>query len=127
MVLFKKSWKSSKSVRNQRKFRFNAPIHIKRKFLSAHLSTDLKKKYNKRSVVVCKGDKIKVLRGNFKGHENVVKSVNIKEGKILISGIEVIKKDGTKVPQKVNPSNMLITSLNLEDKKRKLSLERKNE
>jgi large subunit ribosomal protein L24 len=78
-------------------------------------------------VVVCKGDKIKVLRGNFKGHENVVKSVNIKEGKILISGIEVIKKDGTKVPQKVNPSNMLITSLNLEDKKRKLSLERKNE
>ena len=40
-------------------------------------------------------------------------------------GIEVAKKDGTKAFYPFEPSNLLITELSLDDKKRVRSLERK--
>jgi len=52
---FSNSWKASKQVRKQRKFRYNAPLHIKHKFLSAHLSKELMKKYGTRNIPVKKG------------------------------------------------------------------------
>jgi large subunit ribosomal protein L24 len=54
-----KTWKSSKQPRKQRKYRHNAPLHIKHKFLSASLSKDLKKKYNIRNISLRKGDRVK--------------------------------------------------------------------
>lgn len=42
------SWKSSKKVRKQRKYRFNSPLHIKHEMLASHLSKELRKKYSKR-------------------------------------------------------------------------------
>jgi len=45
---FSAHWKSSKQTRKQRKYRANAPIHVQRKLLSANLSKELRKKYEKR-------------------------------------------------------------------------------
>ena len=122
---FSTNWIKSKQPRKQRKYRYNAPLHIKSKFTSSHLSKELMKKYNKRSATIRKGDKIKVLRGQFKGKTGKVDKVDLKKTEVYIAGIEAIKKDGTKVPHPINPSNLLITELNLDDKKRNKALERK--
>ena len=125
MKTWSKSWKSSKKVRKQRKYRYTAPLHIKKKFLGSHLSKELRNKYNRRNITVIKGDKVKVLRGQFKGHVGKVEKVNIKESKILVSGIEIQKKDGNKIQPLIHPSNIIIEDLNLDDKKRNMILDRK--
>ncbi len=121
---FSKHWKSSKQPRKQRKYRKNAPLHIKRKFLSTHLSKELRKKYNKRNIPIRKGDKVKILRGQFKKKIGKVDRVLLKRQKVYIENIALTKKDGSKVPYPINPSNLIITELFLEDKKRKKVLER---
>jgi len=122
---FSKTWISSKQPRKQRKYRYNAPLNIKSKFLGSHLSKELKDKYRKRSIQIRKGDSIKVLRGQFKNKTGKIDRVDIKKSKVYITGIEVTKKDGTKALYPIHPSNLIITNLNLDDKKRKKSLERK--
>jgi len=121
---FSSKWKASKQPAKQRKYRFNAPTHTARKFLAAHLSKDLRKKHGRRSIPVRKGDKVKVVRGQFKGRENKVERVSPKYGKVYITGIERAKKDGSKSLIPLDPTNLLITELNLDDKKRKATLTR---
>ena len=122
---FSKPWKSSKQPRKQRKYRYNAPLHIKNTFMAAHLSKELKEKHKKRNVGIRKGDKVKILRGQFKGKEGKVDRIDLKKTKVYITGIEVMKKDGTKALYPIHPSNLLILELNIDDKKRKQALQRK--
>ena len=123
--IFSTSWKSSKQPRKQRKYVYNAPNHIKKKLVSTNLSKELRKKYNKRNIPIRKGDKVKILRGQFKGKVGEITKVDLKNIKVNIDKIELLKKDGNKVPYPINPSNLMITELKLEDKKRKKLLERK--
>ncbi|MBT3691530.1 50S ribosomal protein L24 [Candidatus Woesearchaeota archaeon] len=123
--IFSLNWKRSKQPRKQRKYRYNAPLHIRRKFMSSPLSKELKTKYTKNSVTVIKGDTVKVLRGQFKGKSGKVSKSNYQKIKVYIEGVEIIKKDGNKVQYPIHPSNIIITTLKLEDKKRIAALERK--
>lgn len=122
---FSIKWKSSTQPRKQKKFRFNAPLHIKNKFMSVHLSKELRAKYKRRNTTVRKGDTVKILRGQFKKKSGKVDKVDLKKTKVYIQGIEVSKKDGTKAFYPFQPSNLMIIELNLDDKKRAKSLERK--
>ncbi|MEM5801601.1 MAG: 50S ribosomal protein L24 [Candidatus Aenigmatarchaeota archaeon] len=110
-------WKSSKSPRKQRKYRYNAPFHVKRKFLSVHLSKELRKKYGKRALPVRKGDEVVVLRGKYKKMSGKVSKVDVKNCKVYIEGITRKKVAGTEILVKFEPSNLMITNL-YEDKKR---------
>ena len=123
---FSTSWKSSKQPRKQKKYRFNAPLHLKQKFVSVHLSKELKKKHNTRSLGLKKGDKVNVLRGQFKKHKGSVERIDLKKCKIYLSGIEVTKKDGNKTTYGIEPSNLIITELNLNDKQRQKIIDRKS-
>lgn len=125
MVVWSRFWKSSKKAKKQRKYRYNAPLHIKKKFVGSHLSKELREKYKTRSMSIVKGDKVKVARGQFKGRTGKVEEVNIRKCKILISGIEIQKKDGSKAGCPINPSNVSIIELKLEDKKRNQIIERR--
>jgi large subunit ribosomal protein L24 len=116
----------TKSPKKQRLANHVAPLHKKGKLFSVHLSKELRKKYNKRNIRARKGDKVKILRGNFKSKEGKIASVNLKKGKLFIEGVETIKKDGTKVQKSFRPSNLIITSLNEDDKKRKNKLQKEN-
>jgi large subunit ribosomal protein L24 len=127
MKKWSNNWKSSKKARKQSKYRINAPLHIKRNFASSHLSKELIKKHNKRNIITVKGDKVKVVRGQFKGHVGKVEEVDTDKIKIYVSGIEVQRKDGTKTRYPIHPSNVIITELNLDDKKRNQILERKKQ
>ncbi|RLJ08138.1 MAG: 50S ribosomal protein L24 [Candidatus Aenigmatarchaeota archaeon] len=118
-------WKSSKQPRKQRKYRYRAPLHIRRKFVSANLSPELRKKYGKRSVPIRKGDEVVVKRGDFKGVRGKVERVDLKSCRVWIDSVKVKKADGSEVLRPIDPSNLQIVSLNLDDKKRVEVLARK--
>jgi len=122
---FSTSWKSSSKPRKQRKYALKAPLHIKRKLVSSHLAESLRSKYKIRSLPLRKGDTVKVMRGQFKKKTGKVARVDLKKTRIYIDGIEMIKKDGSKIPYPIHPSNLLIEILVLEDKQRKELVERK--
>jgi len=122
---FSKKWKSSKQPRKQRKYSAKAPLHIRHKLMGAHLSKELRTKYKKRSFPVRKGDKVKVLRGQFKGTIGEIERINMKKYKVYIKGVEKKKKEGQKIQYPIHPSNLIILTLKLDDKKRAKALERK--
>jgi len=122
---FSSHWKSSKQPRKQRKYLARAPLHIKHKFLSANLSKDLRKKYQRRSFPLRKGDSIKIMRGSFNGKTGKISKIDLKDSDASIEGIQRSKKDGTKVEIFFHPSNLQIIELNLEDNRRIISLEKK--
>lgn len=123
---FATTWKASVQRRKQRKYNYNAPHHVKGKFLAAHLSKELKEKYGTRSLRVREGDKVKILRGSSKGKEGKVEKVDMKDTKLYIAKMERTKPDGNKVPVALHPSSVMIIELNLDDKKRRAKLEKKD-
>jgi large subunit ribosomal protein L24 len=108
----------SKQPRKQRKALYNAPAHARGKHLSASLSKDLRSKLGTRSLPVRTGDKVMVLRGDFKGHEGEVLSVDYGSYKVTIEDVTLSKPDGTATFLPVDPSNLMITDANLKDNKR---------
>lgn len=122
---FSSSWIKSKQARKQRKYRYNAPLHIKQKFVGTHLSKELHKKYNRRAMNLRKGDGVKVMRGQFKNKVGKIEEVSLKKIKVYVSGIEVVKRDGTKARYPIHPSNLIITEVNMDDKMRNKILGRK--
>lgn len=122
---FSTKWKSSIKARKQRKYRANAPLHIKSRFMSSNLSKDLRKNYGLRSMEIRKNDTVKILSGKFKNKKGKVLSVDAKKEKVTIEGIQSTKKDGSKVAVPLHPSNLQITELNTEDRKR-ITAETKN-
>ena len=117
----------SSKARVQRYNQANAPLHIKRKMLSAHLSADLRKEYGKRSARVCKGDTVTIVRGNedIRGLEGKVIAVDTQTGRVAVEGVTINKADGSAEVRPIHASNLVIVKLNLDDAKRKEALSRK--
>jgi large subunit ribosomal protein L24 len=110
--------------RSIRRSQLKASLHLKSRFLSAHLSEELRRKYGRRSIRVRKGDTVKVMRGDYKGVQGKILRVFVKEGFVTIEGLTREKVRGENVPVKIRPSNLLVVALNLDDKARKQALER---
>jgi len=117
---FSTKWKASKQVRKQRKYRANAPLHLRHKLISANLSKDLRKRYSRRSFPLRKNDTVKVMRGKFRGKSGKINKVDLKKLKVSIEGLQIQKKDGTKIQSWFVPSNLQIQELILDDKERKI-------
>jgi large subunit ribosomal protein L24 len=124
MKFWSKHWKSSKKPRKQRKYVYNAPLHVRHKFFSAHLSKELREKYKKRSFPVRKGDEVQVMRGKFKKKTGKISRVDTNKIKVYIDGMTRKKVDGSEIQVPIHPSNLKIINLNLEDKKRIKALTR---
>lgn len=112
----------SEQPRKQRKARYQAPSHVKTKYLNAPLSDALREKYKKKTVRVIKGDTVKLTRGDFVGEEGLVDAVDTKKSKIVVHGVSLTKADGTEVPRLVDTSNVQITKLNFTDARRQEKL-----
>ena len=123
---FSVHWKGSRQPRKQRKYRVNAPLHIRHKLLSANLDKELRKKYGKRNFSLRKGDSVKIMMGEFKGKTGKIELVNMKKLNVTLEGIHRAKKDGTKINVFFDPSNLQIKELNLDDKKRVKAIGRNN-
>lgn len=114
----------SKQPRKQRKARYNAPLHVRQKYMGARLSEELSKQYGTRSAAVVKGDTVKVMRGDYKGTEGKITEVSLKDSTIAVDGVISTKVDGTEVPRPIYPSNVMITKLELKDGRRESTIKK---
>ncbi|MDE1813760.1 MAG: 50S ribosomal protein L24 [Thaumarchaeota archaeon] len=112
-----------KPTKIRKRMLYTASQHLLSKQLGSHLSKDLKEKYHCKSIRVVEGDSVKVLRGEFKGIEGKVTRISTEKRGVAIEGIKREKLKGGNVDIYIHPSNVLITSLNLEDKWRQSRLE----
>ncbi len=110
-------WIASTQPRKQRKYRHNAPLHIKGAFFNATLAKDLRQKHATRSLRVRVGDEVKVMRGQFRGKAGKVDRVDSYRIRVFIAGVDQTKRDGTRSQYALQPSNLMITKLT-DDKRR---------
>lgn len=116
----------SKQPRKQRKAYFKAPLHLRHKFFNAPLSPELREKYGVKRLPVRVGDVVKIMRGDWKGHEGKVVRVDLKKVRIYVEGVTVKKADGTPVLRPIHPSKVMIVKLDLSDKWRQKIIERRS-
>jgi large subunit ribosomal protein L24 len=122
---FSRQWVRSKQPRKQRKYRYNAPLHIRQKLVSIHLDKALRKDYKRRSMPARKGDEVAVMRGDFNGRKGTISRIDLSGLKVYIENMKTKKASGQEVEAPFEPSNLKITSLNLDDKKRIKAIRRK--
>ncbi len=108
---FSTSWKASSQPRKQRKYKANAPLHLKKKLVSVNLSKPLRKEQGKRNIQIKKGDKVKIMRGKYKGKTGKIMEVNLKYSKVYIENIQVTKMDNSKANVPLRSSNLQIIEL----------------
>ena len=118
------AWNASKQPRKQRKYRHNAPLHIRHHFVAAHLAKELRATYQKRSMPLRKGDEVEIMRGPMAGIRKVVERVDLRRSKVYVEGVKVKKVNGTEVLRALQPSNLQITKINLDDKARLAAIQR---
>jgi large subunit ribosomal protein L24 len=115
----------TKNPGKQRKMLFNAPAHMRHKFMGAPLSPELLAQRGIKTLPVRKGDSVRIVRGDHKGFEGKVSRVDLKHYRVFLEGLTREKVDGTTVFVALHPSKIMIRNLNLDDKMRKAVLERK--
>jgi large subunit ribosomal protein L24 len=125
MKEFSVKWISSKQTRKQRKYRYNAPMHIRRKMVSGHLSKTLRKEYGKRSIMLRKDDEVKIVRGGFAGTTGKISKIDLKALKVYVDTAKRKKVSGQEVEAAIDPSNILVMNLNMDDKRRRKFIARK--
>lgn len=108
--------------RKQRRALHRAPLHRRVRQVRAHLSEELLVKYGRRSARVRVGDTVKVIRGTFKGTVGKVLTVDHADFRITIEGVTVAKADGKQKPKPVHASDVILTRLDLTDRRRRAKL-----
>lgn len=115
----------SKKRGKQRKYLYNAPLHVRRRHLSAHLSPELRERYNRRSIRVRKGDTVKVMRGGLKGHVGKISDVLTRKMMVSVEKATLMKADGKSIPKLIHPSNLMIMKVDDSDPRRRAKLHSK--
>lgn len=105
---------------------FQATMQTRSKQLGANLSKDLQKKYGKKSARVVEGDSVTILRGEFKGVDGKVSKISTQKSSVAIEGVKKEKTKGDKFDVYIHTSNLVITSLNGDDKWRIAKLQGKD-
>ncbi len=105
----------------ERKKRYNAPLHIKKKFMRVNLSKELRAKMKKRNVLAKKEDSVKIMRGSLKGKEAKISKISHTKGKIYLEGISKKTARAREMLIPFEPSNLMLISLSergkIKDKK----------
>ena len=122
---FSKKWIRSSQRRKQRKYRIHAPLHMKQKMVSAHLDKKLRKEFGRRSVNLRRDDEVIVKRGDFRRKTGKVTKIDLKKMRVFIDNVKKKKGSGQEVQIPIDPSNLIVTKLNLDDKRRRKFIERK--
>jgi len=108
----------SKKPSKQRKILYNLPIHKRKLLVRAPLADTLRERYKIKTITIRKGDEVVIVKGDYKGAKGVVTRVDRKRGKIFVEGITRQKSDGSVVPIPITPCNVVVTKLDLSDKRR---------
>jgi len=97
----------------ERRMFHNEKIHKKKNRMHVHLSKDLrtKLKSKKRSIMVRKDDKVKVMRGDHKGKEAKISRVSVLRRKVFLEGIANKNAKGKEFLIPIDPSNLLLIAI----------------
>jgi large subunit ribosomal protein L24 len=101
------------------------PLHLKHKLVTVQLSKELREKFGIRNMPLRVGDKVKVVKGSYKGKTGKVSEIDLKRLFVKIEGITRKKADGTEIPVKFRPWNLIITDLDLKDEERRKIVQRR--
>jgi len=112
---YSKEWKNTEKPAKQRKYRDNAPLHIKDSFLNARLSDELSDEHDKNQLRVRIGDTVRIERGDYADVEGEVRTIDRDREQITVDGAEQEKIDGSAANYPIHPSNVTITELDEED------------
>jgi large subunit ribosomal protein L24 len=115
---------STKSPRKQRRRVRNAALHERKNLLKCRLDEFLQEEYGLRSLVVKKGDLVKIMRGQFRDTEGKVTNVSYKKGLVYLDNTTITKADGKEATVPIHPSNLMLVKLEL-DEERKAIIEGK--
>jgi len=105
---------------------FQATLQTRSKQMGSALSKDLQKKYGKKSARVVEGDSVTILRGEFKGVDGKISKISTQKSSVAIDGVKKEKTKGDKFDVYIHTSNLVINSLNSDDKWRMAKLEGKD-
>ena len=109
-------------MRNKQIYR--ATNQVVNKQISAPLSKDLRNKYSRRNIRIMTNDTVKVMRGEYKGLTGKVTKISTETSGVAIEGNKKEKLKGEKIDVYIHSTNMIITSLNTDDKWRLKILEK---
>ena len=109
-------------IKNQQTNR--AMNQILNKQICAPISKDLRKKYSRRNIRIMTNDTVKVMRGEYKGLTGKVTKISTETSGVAIEGNKKEKLKGEKIDVYIHSTNMIITSLNTDDKWRLKILEK---
>ena len=116
---------SSKQPRKQRKALHNMPIHQRKRWMTARFSQELQNKHNRKRLSVVKGDTVRVVRGEFKGVEGEVTTLDRTNGRLTIDGVTREKADGSTMFYPIHSSKVEITKIEEKDSWRVKIMERR--
>ena len=109
-------------TRNHQTYR--AINQVVNKQICAPISKELRKKYSRRSIRIMADDTVKVVRGEYKGLTGKVAKISLESSGVAIEGNKKEKLKGEKIDVYIHSTNMIITSLNTDDKWRLKILEK---
>jgi len=115
-----------KPTKMRNRMLFQATLQTRSKQMGSALSKDLQKKYGKKSARVVEGDSVTILRGEFKGVDGKISNISTQKASVAIDGVKKEKTKGDKFDVYIHTSNLVITSLNSNDKWRMAKLEGKD-
>jgi len=111
---------SPKSPRKQRRQVQQSSMHTRRNLLNCRLDEFLQEEYGLRSLLVKKGDLVKIMRGQFRETEGKVIRVDHKNIRVHLDSATVTKSDGKEVNTPIHPSNIMLVKLELDDERKKI-------
>ncbi len=114
-----------KPTKNRNNKIYRSINQIISKQICAPLSKQLRKNYTRRSIRIMTDDTVKVIRGEYKGITGKVTKISTESNSVAIEGNKKEKLKGEKIDVYIHSTNVIITSLNTDDKWRLKILEKK--
>lgn len=111
---------SSKSPRKQRRRIYNSPLHSHKKMLKCRLDEFLREEYGLRSLVLRKGDLVRVMRGQFRDTESKIVRIDYRNVRVYLESATTTKADGKEAQIPVHPSNLMLVKLELDDDRKRI-------
>lgn len=99
--------------------------HLAYKASSVHLSRELRAKHGFRSLPVRTGDRIMIIRGDYKGVEGDVNRVDRAKGHVYVSGVYRENARGEQRLVPIPVSSVVLLKIDEKDKWRQRIIERK--
>ena len=99
--------------------------HLAYKASSVHLSRELRSKYGFRSLPIRAGDRVLIIRGDYKGVEGDVSRVDRAKGRVYVSGVY---RENARGEQRLIPiplSSVILVKIEDKDEWRRRLIERK--